>query len=157
MFAARFAVVLLVMLDLIVLRIRPFSAPSGPLAADEGGERAGDFGKPSVLRGLDIAFGLRFTTPSGVRNGTLFKIFILIPGRHCSKILTPTPGHTDTSTVDTNEQRHRSKQQGERGAATVADNKRERSALPTASTDGWRSRRGTVLAPLSDTPGGRPQ
>ena len=64
------------------------------------------------------------------------------------KILTPTPGRTDTSTVDTNEQRHRSKQQGERGAATVADNKRERSALPTASTDGWRSRRGTVLAPL---------
>ena len=48
-----------------------FSAPSGPLAADEGGERTGDFSKPSALRGLDIAFGLTLTTPSGVRS-TLF-------------------------------------------------------------------------------------
>ena len=43
-----------------------FSAPSGPLAADEGGERTGDFSKPAALRGLKIAFGLKFTTPSVV-------------------------------------------------------------------------------------------
>ena len=48
-----------------------FSAPSGPLAADEGGERTSDFSKPAALRGLDIAFGLRSTTPSGVLR-TLF-------------------------------------------------------------------------------------
>ena len=35
-----------------------FSAPSGPLAADQDGERTGDFSKPVALRGLDIAFGL---------------------------------------------------------------------------------------------------
>ena len=45
-----------------------FSAPSGPLAADEGGERTGDFSKPAALRGHDIAFGLTFTTPLGVRS-----------------------------------------------------------------------------------------
>ena len=59
------------MLDLGVLRIRLFQPPSGPLAADEGGERTSDFSKPAALRGLDIAFGLTFTTPSGVRS-TLF-------------------------------------------------------------------------------------
>ena len=56
------------MLDLEVLRIRLFQPPSGWLAADEGGERTGDFSKPAALRGLDIAFGLKFTTPSGVRS-----------------------------------------------------------------------------------------
>ena len=40
-----------------------FSAPSGPLAADEGGVRASDFSKPAALRGLGIAFGLTFTNP----------------------------------------------------------------------------------------------
>ena len=45
-----------------------FSAPSGSLPEDEGGERTGDFSKPSALRGLDIAFGLTFTIPSGVRS-----------------------------------------------------------------------------------------
>eukprot|EP00966_Prymnesium_polylepis_P199415 4621024-Prymnesium_polylepis.1 len=56
------------MLDSAVMRIRLFQPPSGPLAADEGGERTGDFGKPSALRGLDIAFGLRFTSPSCARS-----------------------------------------------------------------------------------------
>ena len=47
-----------------------FSAPSGPLplAADEDGERTSDFSKPAALRGLDVAFGLTFTNPSGVRS-----------------------------------------------------------------------------------------
>ena len=45
-----------------------FQPPSGWLATDEGGERTGDFGKPSVLRGLDIAFGPRFTSPPCVRS-----------------------------------------------------------------------------------------
>ena len=45
-----------------------FQSPSGWLAADEGGERTGNFGKLSALHGLDIAFGLTFTTPSGVRS-----------------------------------------------------------------------------------------
>ena len=45
-----------------------FQPPSGWLATDEGGERTGDFSKPSALRGLDIAFGLTFTIPSGVRS-----------------------------------------------------------------------------------------
>ena len=45
-----------------------FSAPSGPLAADEGGERTINFSKPVALRGPRIAFGLTFTTPSGVRS-----------------------------------------------------------------------------------------
>ena len=45
-----------------------FQPPSGPLTADEGGERTGGFSKPSALRGLDIAFGLTFTIPSGVRS-----------------------------------------------------------------------------------------
>ena len=45
-----------------------FQPPSGPLAADEDGERTRDFSKPAALRGLDIAFGLTFTTPSGVRS-----------------------------------------------------------------------------------------
>ena len=48
-----------------------FQPPSGWLATDEGGERTGDFGKLSALRGHKIAFGLRFTNPSGVRS-TLF-------------------------------------------------------------------------------------
>ena len=48
-----------------------FQPPSGWLATDEGGERTGDFGKLSALRGHKIAFGLTFTTPSGVRS-TLF-------------------------------------------------------------------------------------
>ena len=48
-----------------------FSAPSGPLAADEDGERTSVFSKPAALRGLNIAFGLTFTTPSGMRS-TLF-------------------------------------------------------------------------------------
>jgi len=33
-----------------------------------GGERTSDFGKPAALRGLNIAFGLTFATPSGVRS-----------------------------------------------------------------------------------------
>jgi hypothetical protein len=45
-----------------------FQPPSGWLAADEGGERTGDFSKPVALRGHDIAFGLTFTTLSGVRS-----------------------------------------------------------------------------------------
>ena len=48
-----------------------FQPPSGWLATDEGGERTGDFGKLSALRGHKIDFGLTFTTPSGVRS-TLF-------------------------------------------------------------------------------------
>ena len=56
------------MLDLIVLGSRLFRPPSGPLAADEDGERTSDFSKPAALRGLDIAFGLTLTTPSGVRS-----------------------------------------------------------------------------------------
>lgn len=44
------------------------SATSLFMTADEGGERTGDFSKPSALRGLDIAFGLTFTIPSGVRS-----------------------------------------------------------------------------------------
>ena len=65
---------LLVVLDLIVLTSKSktknstFSAPSGPLAADEGGVRASDFSKPAALRGLGIAFGLTFTTPPGGRS-----------------------------------------------------------------------------------------
>ena len=75
-FPARFRilyrVVPSVMLDLLgSSNNSTFSAPSGPLAADEGGQRTGDFCKPVALCGLDIAFGLRFTTPSGVRS-TLF-------------------------------------------------------------------------------------
>jgi len=62
----RFTVVLLVMLELIVLGSRLFQPPSGPLAADEDGERTGGFCKPAALRGLDITFGLTFTTPLGV-------------------------------------------------------------------------------------------
>ena len=58
---------LLVMLDLIVLRIRLFQHRLGLWLADEGGERTGDFSKPVALRGLDIAFGLTITNPSGVR------------------------------------------------------------------------------------------
>jgi hypothetical protein len=42
-----------------------FRSLSGPLAADEDGERTSDFSKPAALRGLDIAFGLTFTTPQG--------------------------------------------------------------------------------------------
>ena len=49
-------------------KIRLFQSSSGPLAADEGGERTSDFSKPAALRGLGGAFGLRFTTPSGVRS-----------------------------------------------------------------------------------------
>ena len=45
-----------------------FQPPSGWLAADEDGERTGDFSKPAALRGLGIAFGLTLTTPSGVRS-----------------------------------------------------------------------------------------
>ena len=45
-----------------------FQPPSGWLATDEGGERTGDFGKLSALRGHKIAFSLRFTNPSGVRS-----------------------------------------------------------------------------------------
>ena len=45
-----------------------FSAPPSPLVADEGGERAGNIGKPAALRGHDIAFGLIFTTQSDVRS-----------------------------------------------------------------------------------------
>ena len=62
------------MLDLIVLEefdfVRSTACPhlSGPLAADEGGERTSDFSKSAALRGLDIAFGLTFATPSGVRS-----------------------------------------------------------------------------------------
>ena len=56
------------MLDSAVLRIRLFQPPSGWLAADEDGERTGDFSKPAALRGLGIAFGLTLTTPSGVRS-----------------------------------------------------------------------------------------
>ena len=51
-----------------VLRIRLFQPPSGPLTADEDGERTDNFSKPAALRGLDIAFGLTFTNPSGVRS-----------------------------------------------------------------------------------------
>ena len=39
-------------------RVRVYGWP----AADEGGERTGDFTKPVVLRGPRIAFGLTFTT-----------------------------------------------------------------------------------------------
>ena len=67
-FCSRATVLPPVMLDSAVLRIRFFQPPSGPLTADEGGERTGDFSKPSALRGLDIAFGLTFTIPSGVRS-----------------------------------------------------------------------------------------
>ena len=42
-----------------------------PAGRHEDGERTGDFSKPAALRGLDIAFGLTFTNPSGVRS-TLF-------------------------------------------------------------------------------------
>ena len=56
------------MLDLIVVRFRLFQPPSGWLTADEDGERTGNFSKPAALRGLDIAFGLTFTNPSGVRS-----------------------------------------------------------------------------------------
>ena len=53
------------MLDLAVLRIRLFSHRLGLLAADEDGERTGDFSKPAALRGLDIAFGLTLDYPVG--------------------------------------------------------------------------------------------
>ena len=51
-----------------------FRSLSGPLAADEDGERTSDFSKPAALRGLDIAFGLTFTTPQGrtVRGSPVF-------------------------------------------------------------------------------------
>ena len=48
-----------------------FQPPSRWLAADEGGERTGNFGKLSALHNLSFALGLRFTTLSGVRS-TLF-------------------------------------------------------------------------------------
>ena len=56
------------MLDLEVQTIRLFQPPSGWLATDEGGERTSDLSKPAALRGLDIAFGLKFTTPPGGRS-----------------------------------------------------------------------------------------
>ena len=45
-----------------------FQPPSGCLTADEGGERTSNFIKPVALLGHRIAFGLTFTTPSGVRS-----------------------------------------------------------------------------------------
>ena len=71
------------MLDSAVLRIRLFSHRLGgsPVATDEGGERTGDFGKLSALRGHKIAFGLTFTTPSGVRS-TLFTIAMEVVRAH---------------------------------------------------------------------------
>ena len=45
-----------------------FQPPSGWLATDEGGERTGDFGKLSALRGHKIAFGLTLATQPGGRS-----------------------------------------------------------------------------------------
>ena len=46
----------------------PSAQAVGWLAAGEGGERTSNFSKPAALRGPRIAFGLTFTTPSGVRS-----------------------------------------------------------------------------------------
>jgi hypothetical protein len=45
-----------------------FSAPSELLAATRTGGSQATFSKPAALRGLDIAFGLTITNPSGVRS-----------------------------------------------------------------------------------------
>ena len=45
-----------------------FSAAVWPSSDRQGGECTGDFSKSVALRGLSIAFGRTFTTPSGVRS-----------------------------------------------------------------------------------------
>ena len=60
----------LVMLELIVLGSRRFHCLGlCALAADEDGERTGNFSKAvGLARGLDIASSLTFTTPSSMRS-----------------------------------------------------------------------------------------